>query len=269
MDDSKKDLYNFWNISSCGEDLYLNALSRESFDNQLKKRYKLEPYIKDFAEFSLSNGKKVLEIGVGLGADHQMFALNNANLWGIDLTKRAIENTKKRFEIFGLKSELSVMDAEKTKFKDSSFDIIYSWGVIHHSPNTNKIVDEIFRILKPGGEARIMIYHKWSVVGYMLWIRYALLKFRPWLSLTYIYSNYLESPGTKAYTIKEAKKLFGKFSSTSIEIELTHGDLLESEVGQNHRGIYLKIAKIIWPRKLIRFMLYKHGLFMLIKAKKE
>ena len=103
---------------------------------------------------------------------------------------------------------MSVADAEKTNFDDNFFDIIYSWGVIHHSPSTSKIVDEIFRILKPGGEARIMIYHKWSIVGYILWLRYAFLKFKPWLSLDFIYSNHLESPGTKAYTKRQAKRLF-------------------------------------------------------------
>tara|TARA_Y100001958_G_C20984784_1_gene374582 strand:+ start:17 stop:724 length:708 start_codon:yes stop_codon:yes gene_type:complete len=235
----------------------------------MEKRYELEPYIESFAEFDLSKDKKILEIGVGLGADHQMFAINRANLWGIDLTKRAIKKTKKRFKIFGLKSNLSVMDAEKTEFTDDFFDIIYSWGVIHHSPNTEKIVNEIYRILKPGCEAKIMIYHKWSIVGYMLWIKYALLKFKPWLPLSYIYSNYLESPGTKAYSIKEAKRLFYKFSDITIETKLTHGDLLESNVGQNHRGIHLKVAKLFWPRKLIKFILKKHGLYMLIKVKKD
>ena len=269
METQKKEVFNFWNSSSCGEDLYLKSVSKKDFNFQLNKRYELEPYIRKFAQFEFSKNKKILEIGVGLGADHQMFAENQAKLWGIDLTDRAINLTSKRLSIYNLKSNLSVADAEKTNFDDNFFDIIYSWGVIHHSPSTSKIVDEIFRILKPGGEARIMIYHKWSIVGYILWLRYAFLKFKPWLSLDFIYSNYLESPGTKAYTKRQAKRLFSNFSNISIDTVLTHADLLNSDVGQNHKGLFLKIAKKIWPRKILKLFLRKHGLFMLIKATKD
>ena len=74
-----------------------------------------------------------------------------ANTHGIDLTARAIEITKKRLSFYDLSSNLKVGDAENLEFSDNSFDFIYSWGVIHHSPDTQKAVDEIYRVLKPGG----------------------------------------------------------------------------------------------------------------------
>ena len=147
------------------------------------------------------------------------------------------------------------------------FDIVYSWGVIHHSPNTPKAVEEVFRVLKPGGEARIMIYHKYSFVGYMLWFRYSLLKFRS-CTLDEIYSEYLESPGTKAYSANSARELFSSFSEVEIKTVLTHGDLLNSKAGQRHEGLLLDIARMIWPRWLIKRFFHNHGLFMLITAKK-
>ncbi|MBV9987979.1 MAG: class I SAM-dependent methyltransferase [Chitinophagaceae bacterium] len=269
MDNSKSDVQDFWNAASCGEELYLKGNDEmEAFNNQAEIRYQLEPYIKSFAGFESSGGKRVLEIGVGLGADHQQFAKAGADLYGIDLTERAIANTKKRFSLFGLKSSLSVGDAEALKFEDNFFDIVYSWGVIHHSPDTPRAVSEIFRVLKPGGEARVMIYHKKSIIGYMLWIRYALLRLKPFTSLREIYSKYLESPGTKAYTVAEAKLMFKGFTSVTANTVLTHGDLLSSAAGQRHSGLALSIARKIFPRFLIRKLLPKHGLFMLITATK-
>jgi ubiquinone/menaquinone biosynthesis C-methylase UbiE len=260
---------NFWNKASCGEELYLHGNSdKEAFVSQSKKRYELEPYIVNFADFVSTKNKKVLEIGVGLGADHQCFAEAGAHLYGIDLTERAILNTKKRIELFKLESELNLGDAEKLIFEDNQFDIVYSWGVIHHSPNTPNAVNEIYRVLNPGATAKIMIYHKYSFVGYMLWVRYGLLRFNPFLSLKEIYSNYLESPGTKAYSVNEAKQLFRNFSKVEISTVLTHGDLLSSDAGQRHRGLFLNIAKVIFPRFFIKFLFPGHGLFMLIKATK-
>jgi len=84
-----------------------------------------------------------------------------------------------------------------------------------------------------------MIYHKYSLVGFMLWLRYALLSGRPFTSLATTYSKYLESPGTKAYSILEARDLFRQFENVSIKIQLSHGDLLTSQAGQRHKGTLL------------------------------
>ena len=180
MNDQKQKVYEFWNQSSCGEDLYLNSEDKQGYDKQAEERYKLEgKIIFDFAKFSSARDLKVLEIGVGLGADHQQFAQAGADLYGVDLTEKAIKHTAKRLKYFNLYSNLSVADAEELKFADNSFDVIYSWGVLHHSPNTTKAISEVYRVLKPGGVARVMIYHKWSIVGYMLWFRYALMRASP------------------------------------------------------------------------------------------
>ena len=268
MSNDKAKVHDFWNDASCGEELYLDGRDKGSFEKQSFKRYELEPYIRDFAGFQSSQNQKILEIGVGLGADHQKFVEAGAITCGIDLTERSIENTKTRLELFGLESSLSVGDAENLLFEDNSFDIVYSWGVIHHSPNTKKAVNEIYRVLEPGGVAKIMIYHKWSLVGLMLWLRYGLLRFKPFTSLEKIYSQYLESPGTKAYSKSAAKKLFDDFSTVEIRTILTHGDLLQSEAGQRHKGLLIDVARKIWPRKLIQLALPNLGLFMLIKVKK-
>jgi len=258
----------FWQQAACGEQLYLQGLGARDYLEQARQRYQLEPYIEQFADFAAWRGKRVLEIGVGLGADHQAFALAGAHLSGIDLTERAVGLTRHRLGLFGLQSELSVGDAENLAFGDGEFDLVYSWGVIHHTPNTPRAVEEIRRVLRPGGTARVMIYHKWSLVGYMLWARYALARLRPWMTLTEVYANYLESPGTKAYSVPVAKRMFARFSTVRTQVVLTHGDLLESAAGQRHRGTLLSIARQVWPRAVLRRLAPGQGLFLLIEAVK-
>lgn len=264
----KKAVEEFWDKASCGEDLYLQNQQRDGYIEHARRRYELEPVIEEFAEFAAADGKQVLEIGVGLGADHQRFAQAGAKLTGIDLTARAVAHTRRRLELFGFDSALSIGDAENLEFPTGAFDWVYSWGVLHHSPNTPKAISEVHRVLRPGGIAKIMIYHKWSLVGYMLWIRYALLRLRPWTTLAEIYALYLESPGTKAYSPREAKGLFAAFRDVQIRTWLTHGDLLESAAGQRHGGALLSLARSIWPRRLLRRYAGSQGLFMLIRAVK-
>jgi SAM-dependent methyltransferase len=268
MDDLKEEVRGFWNEASCGEKLLLDAEDKSGYRTQMAKRYSLEPYIESFACFDRARDLDILEIGVGLGADHQRFAENGARLTGIDLTDRAVEHTRKRFDLFGLNSDLRVGDAEALPFLDETFDVVFSWGVLHHSPDTPRAIDEVWRVLKLGGTARVMIYHTQALVGYMLWLRYALLAGKPWRNLADIYANHLESPGTKAYTVDEARRLFRRFGEVRISTVLTHGDLLESDAGQRHRGWLLALAKRLWPRRLLRWLLPGHGLFMLIEVKK-
>ncbi len=104
--------------------------------------------------------KDVLEIGVGIGSHAQLLAENAKSFLGIDITDYAVNSVKKRFEVFNLPGKIIKMDAETLAFEDNSFDFIWSWGVIHHSSNTEKILKEIKRVLRPGGEAVIMAYHK-------------------------------------------------------------------------------------------------------------
>jgi ubiquinone/menaquinone biosynthesis C-methylase UbiE len=103
---------------------------------------------------------KVLEIGVGNGSHAQLLATNTGDFTGIDLTEYAQNSTAKRLAAAGLKGTILRMDAEKLEFPDNSFDFVWSWGVIHHSSNTSTILDEIKRVLKPGGKTTIMVYHR-------------------------------------------------------------------------------------------------------------
>lgn len=265
----KTEVKDFWDAQSCGE-IYAKGQSPfQYYETHSKARYALEPYIMKFAKFQEGIDKNVLEIGVGMGADHIEWAKSNPkSLTGIDLTPRAVEHTLNRLKIYNLHSNVLADDAEKLPFTDNAFDLVYSWGVLHHSPDTQKAVDEVYRVLRPNGIARIMIYHKHSLTGYMLWLRYGLFAGRPFRKLNEIYANHLESPGTKAYSIGEAHHLFRAFSVRNIQSQLCFGDLLKGEVGQRHGGLLLTIAKSIYPRWLFKRIFKLHGLDLLIEAKK-
>jgi ubiquinone/menaquinone biosynthesis C-methylase UbiE len=259
----------FWEEASCGEVYAANEAPENYYTKHARERYRLEPYIHAFARFGDGKGKDILEIGVGMGADHLEWARSSpSSLTGIDLTPHAIEHTSRRLQQAGAKSMLKVADAEELPFDDNSFDLVYSWGVIHHTPDTAKVVNEIYRVLRPTGEVRLMIYHKYSIVGYLLWLRYAALAGRPWRSLAEVYASHLESPGTQAFSVEEARAMFRQFKRVDIRVELSFGDLLDGQVGQRHQGKLLELAKQFWPRKLIRRFGRRHGLMLLIVANK-
>lgn len=267
--DLKESVRDFWNEKACGEVYAAGTILREQLENQARARYALEPIIHVFADFPSGAGKEVLEIGVGMGADHLEWAKGRPRfLTGIDLTDRAVRFTADRLDLYGLRSDLRLADAENLPFPDASFDIVYSYGVLHHSPDTARAVQEVHRVLRPGGTAKIMIYHAHSVVGYMLWLRYGLLRFRPLRPLRDIYAHHLESPGTKAFTMAEARSLFALFSTADLRVALGPGDLLEGAVGQRHSGLLLSVAKAVWPRWFIRRAMKGHGLGLLITAVK-
>lgn len=111
-------------------------------------------------DFGALKNKKLLEIGVGMGSHAQLLAEHAASYTGIDITEYAVKATSERLKLFSLRGEVFQMDAEKMAFPDATFDTIWSWGVIHHSSNTQKIMNEMHRVLKPGGEAIIMVYHR-------------------------------------------------------------------------------------------------------------
>jgi ubiquinone/menaquinone biosynthesis C-methylase UbiE len=264
----KAEVRRFWDAASCGEVYGEGDTVEEKLRQNGEARYRLEPYIREFARFWEGADQDVLEIGVGMGADHLEWARSGPrHLAGIDLTPRAVSWTAQRLQTFGLKSDLREGDAENLPFADRSFGIVYSWGVLHHSPDTPGAFLEAHRVLRPGGTLRVMIYHRPSIVGAMLWARYGLATGHPARSLQEIYAHHLESPGTKGYTVSEARRLVAPFSACNIRCAVSFGDLLLGEVGQQHAGLGLTLARRAWPRPLIRRMPML-GLLLLIEARK-
>lgn len=151
----------FWQEHPCGTK-FADAPpgSRKFFELVEAHRYKKEWHIPAAAGFAESKNLRVLEVGCGLGTDGAQFAKAGANYTGIDLTEAAVELAKKRFEQFDLPGTFRVADAEGLDFPDNSFDVVYSHGVLHHTPDTAGSIREIHRVLRPGGRAVVMLYHR-------------------------------------------------------------------------------------------------------------
>jgi len=165
---------------------FFNEIDKRFFLNSMDylpfKKIPFDPLI----DFENLKTKDVLEIGVGNGSHASLFAQHSKSFTGIDLTEYAIKSTSTQFKEFGLPGTIKRMDAENLEFKNESFDFVWSWGVIHHSSNTRKILEEIYRVLKPGGEAIIMVYYR------SLWSYYF---------LTSIYQGVLKGKFLKGYSL--------------------------------------------------------------------
>ncbi len=208
----KARVHDYWQRQPCGASTATApAGTREFFEQLERERYRLEPYIDSFALFPAWRGKHVLEVGIGLGTDFVRFVRAGAAAVGVDLTEAAVEAVEKRLQLEGLRAEVLVADAERLPFADGAFDLVYSYGVLHHTPDTRRALDEARRVLAPGGEARIMLYSRRSWVALGAWLRWGLGRGRPWSSISEVLASHLESPGTKAYTRGELDALFEPF----------------------------------------------------------
>jgi len=247
----------YWDNKPCGTGgVRSEEGSIEYFEEIENHRYNVEPFIHSFAQFTHWHGKKTLEVGCGCGTDLLQFARAGAETYGVDLSPNSVELVTKRLDLYGLKAEVREADAETLPFPDEQFDLVYSWGVLHHTPNPPQAVEEIYRVLKPGGVIRIMIYHRLSWVGLKIYLLQGLRRGKLFTPLSRIIAEYQESPGTKAYTVKEAKRLFSMFSALEVQPILTCYDIT------NWRGISP-------PKWLVNLFSNRLGWFMLISGCKQ
>jgi SAM-dependent methyltransferase len=138
--------------------------TREYFDQVEARKYYVEPHIPPFAEFPQWRDKKVLEIGCGLGTESVQFARAGARLTAVDLSGESLALAKKRFEVYGLSARFLQGDVEQLSdwLPVEPFDLIWSFGVLHHTPNPARAIAQLRRYLAPAGELRIMVYSKIS-----------------------------------------------------------------------------------------------------------
>lgn len=188
--------------------------SREFFDEIDRRFFHASPFFRGdrpfgrLIPFANLQGKRVLEIGCGLGAHSQLLSEAGSNLSAIDLTPRAVALTKRRLSLRGLDAEVREMDAERMDFADAEFDFVWSWGVIHHSAHTDQIVREVSRVLKPGAEFRFMVYNRRAFDSYTKIVR-GLLTAKPvrGMSSDEILSFYTDGYVARFYSRKELTEL--------------------------------------------------------------
>lgn len=161
--DLKGRIVDFWDTQPCGaETSSATAGSREYFDEVERFRYSLERHIPSMARFGSHSSQSVLEIGCGTGTDALQFAKAGATVTAIDASRRSLEIARGRFALYEATGRFLQADAEALPFPDNQFDFAYSHGVLHHTPHPEEAVREILRVLKPSGEALVMLYHRHS-----------------------------------------------------------------------------------------------------------
>ncbi|SPE60437.1 conserved hypothetical protein [Verrucomicrobia bacterium] len=218
----KAEVKAFWNRQSC-ETQYAHSekFTRAYFEQIEQWRYADQPFIHSFAQFTRYHGKRVVEVGFGAGTDFIQWLRAGAIASGVDLTEEAMANLGHRVQIYGLPKpdSLQVADAENLPFPTGTFDLGYSWGVLHHTPNTEKAVAELVRVVQPGGDIKIMLYNRHSLFAWRCWLKHALLKGRPWKGLHWVLWNHVESIGTKGYTKAEIRRMFAPLGVSDLRIE--------------------------------------------------
>jgi SAM-dependent methyltransferase len=214
----KERVRQFWDSRPCGAGLARSRPGTPEFFTEVEhRRYELEPFIDRYAGFEQAAGKELLELGVGLGTDLVRFARAGARVTGLDLTPRSVELVRRRLELESLPGTVEVGDVERLPFPDGRFDVVYSWGVLHHTPDTPRAAREATRVLRPGGRLCVMVYARHSWASYGLWVRHGLLAGRPWRSLRWVMAHHLESEGTKGYRVAELEAMFAGLGDLRIE----------------------------------------------------
>lgn len=213
----------YWNTNLHDEDITTNPVGTKAFFQELEAyRFAKLHYLPHLVDFSSFCGKRVLEVGCGLGIDLIQFARGGAIVTGVDIAEVAIRLARNFFEQNGLKADLQVMNGEALRFQDDSFDVVYAHGVLQYTAEDKRMVDELYRVLRPGGEAILMVYNKYS------WLN-ALSK------LTKVELEHEDAPVLRKYSIWQFKELLKSFQRVRIVPErfpvrtrLHHGIKAES-----------------------------------------
>jgi ubiquinone/menaquinone biosynthesis C-methylase UbiE len=174
------------------------AGTREFFQQLDEYRYGKLNYLPRLMNFSAYKGKSLLEIGCGAGIDLVRFARGGAKVTGIDLSKTAIDLACKNFEQSKQNADLRVMNGESIQFTDSTFDVVYAHGVLQYTADPEKMIDEIHRVLKPGGEGILMVYNKYSWLNLMR-------------NVTNVPLEHEDAPVLKKFSVSELKQLLRPF----------------------------------------------------------
>jgi len=210
------------------------------------------------------SGKQVLEIGCGMGTHAEMLLRNGARLTAIDQTALAVESTRRRLELKHLDARVLQQDAEKLTLPDGSFDVVWTWGVIHHSSSTEQCVSEISRVLRPGGQLTMMVYYRPSLVFYLHCglIRGVLLGQLLHQSIHQIYVNATDGFYARVFSRSELRALLERqFHSLQITVVGLKAELYP--IPRNSLKIALERGTPDW---LARAILGRFGSMVVVEA---
>jgi len=203
----------YWNERPCNiRHSPLSIGSKEYFDQVEKRKYFVEPHILRFAEFSKWKNKKVLEIGCGIGTDTINFARNGAFVTAVELSEKSMQIAMERAKVYNLQDRITFVKANAEELSRylpvSSFDLIYSFGVIHHTPHPEKAIEELRKYTNKDSVFKFMVYNRYSWKVFAILLTYGKGQFWKLKEMISRYSEAQEGcPVTYAYTPKEVREL--------------------------------------------------------------
>jgi ubiquinone/menaquinone biosynthesis C-methylase UbiE len=257
-DTYKDEVQRQWDRDPCGAQ-YVKEAQPDTLEWFLEvERYRYDvyaPWMREVMEFDRHAGEHILEIGAGIGTDHAQFAKAGGIMYDIDLASGHLALAKRNFELRGLRGTFRHGDAENLPFNDNSFDLVYSNGVIHHTPKTSQVIKEIYRVLKPGGSCIIMVYaenslHYWRILFGQIGLQQHELDTA---SMGDIMSRHVEisehgsKPLVKVYTAKRLREMFSDFKN----IRIDKRQLIRDELPQRLKWIPLGLAGRLFGWNLI------------------
>jgi len=216
--DKIQQVHDYWNSRPCN--VRHSSKSQDTvefFDEVAAKKYKAESHKLEFLALDQCKGKRVLELGCGLGTDAIQFAKAGAHVTCIDLTENSLALCKRNFELHGLSGEFYLGNIEDLssilpESSRNSFDLVYSFGVIHHTPNPKKVFEQIPSYLAPGGQMRCMLYSRFSYKLFWLMGLYNHKTFADADTLVQMYSEAQSGcPVTYTYTFDEVRELVAPY----------------------------------------------------------
>jgi 2-polyprenyl-3-methyl-5-hydroxy-6-metoxy-1,4-benzoquinol methylase len=201
--------------------------TREYFDEVETRKYFVEPHILRFAEFERWRGKRVLEIGCGIGTDTARFARSGANVTAVDLSTRSLEVARQRMEVYGVTDRVRFFSGSAEDLArivpPEPYDLIYSFGVIHHTPHPERVLDQIRNYVRPGSTVKVMVYNHYSWKVFWILLTYGKCQF--W-RLTELVARYSEAetgcPVTYSYSRRELRDLMEKHGFHVKQIQTEH-----------------------------------------------
>jgi 2-polyprenyl-3-methyl-5-hydroxy-6-metoxy-1,4-benzoquinol methylase len=261
----------YWNARPCNIRHSPKAVgSREYFDEVEARKYFVEYHIPGFADFERWRGKRVLEIGCGIGTDTINFARHGASVTAVDLTERSLEVAHRRAEVFGLEDRIRFIQSNAEELSSfvpvESYDLVYSFGVIHHTPHPERVLEEIRKYVKPGTEVRIMVYNRWS--WKVLWILFFYGKGRFW-KLNRLIADYSEAqsgcPVTYSYSRRGGRRWLEQHGFRVTNVFVDH--IFPYSIPEYVRYQYKKVWYFRWiPRALFRWLERMFGWHLCLMA---
>lgn len=261
----------YWNSRPCNIGHSPQPVgSREYFDEVEARKYFVEPHIPAFADFDRWKGKKVLEIGCGIGTDTMNFAGHGAQVTAVDLTENSLEVARKRAKVFGLENRVRFIQANAEKLSQSvpvePYDLVYSFGVIHHTPCPENVLEEIRKYVTPNSTIKIMVYNRWS--WKVLWILFAYGKGRFW-KLNRLVADYSEAemgcPVTYCYSRSAGRRLLEKHGFRVTDVTVDH--IFPYSIPEYRQYKYRKVWYFRWmPNVLFRALERAFGWHLCLTA---